>query len=239
MGIKITRKKKRVFLLSAIYGIQKLIPLNKRGKLKLFLNLEWIFERLAHETSFRVYPNEIHPYRLSSKEFIIDEITEKDKVLDLGCGIGFLSSQIASKAQLVVGVDHNANSIKQAQKNHQAENLTFICDKNADFLDDTTEDFDILILSHILEHIENPEEFLNQTKKNFSKIYIEVPDFDKTYMNRVREDLKLRLKYSDDDHVFEFDREDLHQLLQKCKLSIDKEEYRFGVMKIWCTQKRQ
>ena len=49
-----------------------------------------------------------------------------------------------------------------------------------------------------------------------------------------RFDKNSKLIYTDNDHISEFDRAELRELVQKCGLTIQKEEYRFGVQKIWC-----
>lgn len=51
----------------------------------------------------------------------------------------------------------------------------FFCVKRSE------ESFQVLILSHILEHVEKPEVLLKFGRDNFDKIYIEVPDFN--YLN--------------------------------------------------------
>jgi hypothetical protein len=39
-------------MLSLVYRVGKLFPLTPRRKFKLFLDLSWIFSRLAHEQIF-------------------------------------------------------------------------------------------------------------------------------------------------------------------------------------------
>ena len=55
MGIKTSRQKPRNILTSLIYRFQKYLPFSYKFKIKLFLNLEWIFDRLSHEMSFKYY----------------------------------------------------------------------------------------------------------------------------------------------------------------------------------------
>jgi len=235
MGIKLSRKKTKNLLLSIIYRMQKLLPLSNKTKLKLYLDLEWIFDRLSHEISFKIYsPNE-HPVRTFSKEFILSNINGNDIVLDLGCNLGDISFFISEKAKEVVGIDYNKNAIEIAKKRYIKNNLTFIYGEAFEFLNSNNKKFDILILSHILEHLDNPQEFLLRFKDYFKFIYIEVPDFDKSYLNYYRKDLKLKLIYSDNDHVSEFDRDELKSLLRICHIDVIKEEYRFGVQKLWCS----
>ncbi len=233
MGIKLDRKKPRLILMSLIYRISNILPFSNIAKFRLFLNLEWIFDRLSHEMSFRIYSDENHPVRIYSKTFILEFIEESFSVLDLGCKHGVLSNFIAAKAKKVVGIDFDEEAIKVARNKFQKNNLNFEVGEASEYLNKQTEKFDVLILSHILEHLENPRIFLLQFKEHFELIYIEVPDFDRYYLNHYRKDKKLNLIYSDNDHVHEFDRYELREIINDCKLQILKAEYIFGIQKIW------
>jgi SAM-dependent methyltransferase len=233
MGIKIKRIKPRQMLASVLYRLRKL-PLSNRSKFKLFLNLEWIFNRLSHELSFEVYNSQNHPWRKRSLDFILDFVQPEQTVLDLGCARGEITHVIAEKAKNTIGVDHSQEFIDIAQKNHRQENLEFLCMDAIDYLKNTDKTFDILILSHILEHIDEPKAFLETFKNFFRYIYVEVPDFDGTPLNHYRKDLNLPLIYSDNDHVSEFDRYELQDLFEQCNLRVLRSNYIFGVQTYWC-----
>lgn len=234
MGIRTTRQKPRQPMIGIIYRLQKLLPLGTKSKLKLFLNLEWIFDRLSHETSFSIYSPENHPFRKFSKKFILENIDPESTVLDLGCNLGDISFMMAEKAKEVVGIDYDQTAIEKAKATYQLPNLQFYHREAYDYLMENPRQFDTLILSHILEHLDNPEEFLQKFKGFFKKIYIELPDYDRTYLNQYRKDAGLSLIYTDDDHISEFDRDELDALLQKCQIEVFKSEYRYGVQKLWC-----
>ena len=238
MGIKLERQKPRHVLLSIAYLLKKILPLSNEKKFKLFLDLEWIFERLAHEESFKIYNADNHPVRASSKSFILEYITNKHLVFDLGCKYGEISNFISEKAKHVTAVDNNRDSIKIAKNRYNRSNLTFEFGDAYDYLSNQDLKFDILILSHILEHLDNPKQFLVKFKHFFKSIYIEVPDFDRNYLSKYRLDNNINLIYSDNDHVTEFDRTELSSLIAECGLKILKEEYRFGVQKLWCQVKK-
>ncbi len=234
MGIKLSRKKTRNLLLTIIYRIQKLLPLSHKAKFKLYLNLEWIFDRLSHEASFKNYSSDNHPVRTFSKEFILPNISKNDIILDLGCHEGDMSFIISEQAKEVIGIDYNKNAIEIAKQKYKKNNLTFIHGEALEFLKTNKKKFDILILSHILEHLDNPKGFLMSFKDYFHYIYIELPDFERHYLNHYRKDLELKLIYSDDDHITEFDRNELNALLIECNIEVIKEEYKYGVQKLWC-----
>ena len=234
MGITTPRKKPKNIFISFIYRAQKMLPFGAAFKLKLFLNLEWIFERLAHEASFKVYTSEKHHIRQFSKDFIFKNIQESDKVLDLGCKSGDISNMLAEKVKEVVAIDYDKNAIELAKQKYNKPNLKFHHREALEYLKENGEEFDVLILSHILEHLDNPKDFILNFKDYFKHIYIEVPDFDRSYLNHYRKDLGLKLIYSDDDHISEFDRDELELLLKQCNIQILDREFRFGVQKLWC-----
>jgi SAM-dependent methyltransferase len=234
MGVRIPRKKRRVGLLSLLYRVDRLLPLSERRKLKLYLDLEWIFDRLAMESSFRYYPPEAHPHRRFANSFLLRRLAPDMRVLDLGCAKGDVARVLARHVRRVVGVDHDAAAIAIAKKRYQLPNLSFVHGDALEYLQGGDEPFDVLVLSHILEHLDGPEGFIERFAPHFNWFYIELPDFDKSYLNHYRLDLGSSLVYSDDDHVSEFDRVELQTLLKRAGLEVVDAEYRFGLQRLWC-----
>lgn len=234
MGVKLPRQKPTSVLTSAIYRASKLPFMKDRQKFRFFLNLEWIFDRLSHEWSYKYYTPASHPARIYSYAFILDHIKPEDKVLDLGCNLGDISYRVAEVAQKVVGIDYAEKAIEEAKRRYNRPNLEFHCAEAYDYLKKNDTKFDILLLSHILEHLDDPKDFLMKFKDFFSYIYIELPDFDRYYLNHYRKDLNMPIIYSDDDHISEFDRKELKALLKECNIEIMHSEFIFGVQKFWC-----
>jgi SAM-dependent methyltransferase len=235
MGLHLKREKKRVFLLSFFYKISKILFIvSSKRRLNLYLTLEWIFDRLAHEESFNYFPYEKHPLRFHTINFIKKHVTPTDIVLDLGSGYGDMSNKLAELSKKVVGVDYVKGDVEIAKSRHTKPNLKFIYGDAFKYLESCNQKFDIIILSHILEHIDNPIEFLKKCVPYTKKIFIEVPDYDKTYLNHYRTLLNNKIQYTDADHVWEFDREELFELIKNCNLRVLDSDFRFGVMKIWC-----
>lgn len=235
MGLHLERNKNKNFLLTIIYRLSKLLfMISSKKRLSLYLNLEWIFDRLAHEESFKNFHYDKHPLRVYSLKFIQKQISPLDNVLDLGCNLGEVSNKIAEFSNQVVGVDYNNDLITKANSRYNKSNLRFICSDAFSYLEKTSEKFDVIILSHILEHIENPKEFLEKCIPYTKKIFIELPDYDKTYLNYYRAAIKNELNYSDVDHIWEFDREELFLLINDVGLKVIDSEFKYGVIKIWC-----
>lgn len=233
MSVKLTRHKKRLLFKSVLYRLGKL-PIPAKTKLKIWLNLEWMCERMALETSFHVIDASDHPIKTSNRKFLMSCIRPEHSIIDLGCKTGYDSFMLANACRKVVGIDYETQSIDVAKRRYQRPNLTFIAAEGIAYLTDNTEQFDILILSHVLEHLDDPGEFLRQFKRFFKFVYIEVPDFDRSVMNHLRQRLGMELIYSDDDHITEFDRFDLTEMIEKNGLEIVKSEIYLGNMKFWC-----
>jgi SAM-dependent methyltransferase len=149
-------------------------------------------------------------------------------VLEIGCSSGRVLASV--QAAELVGVDSDAAAIARGREEHPS--VTFVHGEAREYLEKAGH-FDVLILSHVLEHIDQPEEFLASLKGHFDRIYIEVPDFDCNTLNQVRLKRGRDLIYTDEDHVAEFDREELQQILASVGLDVFDREFRFGVMRYW------
>src|SRR5262245_4177728 len=114
MGVKIQRKKPTLLWLSVCYRLQKLLPMSKKAKAKMFLNLSWMFDRFAWEASFGYYSRANHPQRLGTLNFTSGHLKPEFNVLDLGCGWGDIAHMISGKVRKVVGIDHDKAAIEKA-----------------------------------------------------------------------------------------------------------------------------
>ena len=208
MKFHFNRKKSRQPLVSIINRTSKLPFASQNRKLKLFLNLNWIFWRLSLEQADKVYGLSDDSMRRKNLSFLLNKLAPSLKVMDLGCKYGRISSIIAENTKSVVGVDHDKSAIDLAVKNNTKDNLSFHHADAYDYLQSNQDNFDVIILSHILEHLEDPEGFLSQFKPFFNYFYIEIPDIDDSYLNHYRHKEGLDLIYTDHDHIWEFDRDD-------------------------------
>jgi SAM-dependent methyltransferase len=177
------------------------------------------------------YSSTDHPGRIGTIQFLSKFLFPEFIVLDLGCSSGDLTKMISSKVKRIDGIDYNINSINQAKIKYTDKNISFIYGDAIEHLKYLNIKYDIIIMSHLLEHIESPELFLKEYLPFTLYFYIEVPDFEKTYHNIYRTDVGSKLIHTDDDHVFEFDREEIEDIFKKLNLTIIAKEFRFGVMR--------
>ncbi len=227
--IRFPRAKPRHLLTSLLYQVHRLLPLSRRAKVRLYLDLEWIFQRFVFENAYDLYPRGKFPVRHSA--FLLDAIQPGQRVLDLGCANGEITAMIAARGADVVGIDQNPALIAQARRENPG--LTFEQGEARAYLAQAPR-FDVLVLSHCLEHLDDPAGFLRGFTAHFTRIYVEVPDFEATHLNQIRIDQGSDLLYMDSDHVCEFTRDELKELCQRAGLSVEAEEYRFGVIRLWC-----
>ncbi|NQY42679.1 MAG: methyltransferase domain-containing protein [Legionellales bacterium] len=114
------------------------------------------------------YLNEaVNPYSLN---FIKNYIKKGDKVLDIGCGPGIMSQEIAKivgEGGGVLGVDISNRQIQLAKKLASQERLTNIKFQQGSATDLTKieEKYDVVYVRFVLIHMRNPYEVAEQVKK--------------------------------------------------------------------------
>ena len=237
MGLKFPRKKPRHIMNSLIYRLSKLPLVPNITKFKWFSDMGWIFNRLAHEYAMELmvkkFGDESHPMQKAQFDFLKDKVSKEDVLLDFGCGTGHNTQRLAKICKSITGVDHDASRIQYANKHFATDNVNFVCSDAVEFLRLSDQKYDVLICAHNLEHLDDPEGLIRALKDYFSYVFIEVPDFEASYLNQAKSLLGSQLNYLDDDHISEFDREEICQLITDQGLKIIESEYRFGVMQYW------
>ena len=92
------------------------------------------------------------------------------RVLDVGCGNGVYTVEIAKIARFVLGVDLNEKFIEEAMKVREREgvqNVKFECCSIEEF--EYKEKFDVAIMMEVLEHVTDEEEVLFKIKELLSE----------------------------------------------------------------------
>ncbi len=232
--LNFSKKKSRQPLLSLIYRFTKFPFAGKKKKFRLFLRLHWIFWRLSIEQAEKIYTLKENPARMASLQFLLGKIENGFSVIDMGCKYGDTSALIAQKAAVVIGIDHDDVAIETAKLRHKEKNLSFLFSDAVEYLGKQTEKFDVIILSHFIEQLEVPEDFLRKAKEHYRFFYLEIPDFDDSSFNHYRKALGETLIYTDNYDRWVFDRDSLSEMITSCGLRIMESECRHGVLKFWC-----
>ncbi len=86
-------------------------------------------------------------------EFVRPYITDK-VVLDMACGTGYGTAEIAKHARSVTGVDIDESSIEYAQTNFNRPTVTYLCESVATVVF-PPETFDIIVSFETIEHLDD------------------------------------------------------------------------------------
>ena len=207
----------RRFIFTSFFILESRDNNQSKSLKNLFLikdKLDWIINERAIK-----YGEGLHPKHLLTNyhQFFIDRIKDGDRVLDVGCGNGSVAISIAKKysKSLITGIDLNKNNnkfAKEKQKKYNLKNLNFInCDINAS----KEISSDVVILSNVLEHIENRSLFLENIHKlsGAHLFLIRVPYFKRDWQIAFRKEIGMYY-FSDKDHKIEHTLEELKQELK-------------------------
>jgi 2-polyprenyl-3-methyl-5-hydroxy-6-metoxy-1,4-benzoquinol methylase len=164
-------------------------------------------------------------------DFFIKRITRDERVLDIGCGIGFLSYDIAEKAgALVVGVDLEERNIKIAKARFAHPNINYV---QADILTTKMDgSFEVVVLSNVLEHLPQRPEFLKALVEAImpSRILLRVPVYERDWRVPLKEELGVDYRL-DTTHCTEYTLESFSQEMAAARLKITHQECRWS--EIW------
>ncbi len=105
----------------------------------------------------------------STNEEIERLVPPRAKVLDIGCTTGKMAKNLNKKDCTVVGIDIDKESLKIARK-HCFKTICIDLD-DSDLLSKSLgrEQFDIIILGDVIEHLKQPGKLLKVLRKNIGK----------------------------------------------------------------------
>lgn len=203
--------------------IIKLIP--KRTRLRIYLKLHSSFYRrisvLVTELNGGIHPKHelMGYYRFFKKNL------EKDSViLDVGCGIGYLSHKLAPSVKEITAIDNNPISIIKAKEFHD-KNINFIIGDVMNYEFD--QKYDSIVLSNVLEHFKDRKALLEKLKSLSNRILIRVPMFDRSWLVLYKKFANQEYRL-DNDHKIEYTLESFTKEMEDVGLRIISTEIKFG-----------
>lgn len=136
-------------------------------------------------------------------------LKKKDKILDIGCGLGVFLFELKKKGYKINGIEPDQHLYKHSKKilgrNIFNGNLQSFIRKNKDI------SFNFISLNKVLEHVCNPKKIIaklpNLMRKN-AYLYIEVPDEASSKKGKNREELFV-------EHLHVFSKKSLSNLLSE------------------------
>jgi O-antigen biosynthesis protein len=112
----------------------------------------------------------------SAHSQITEAVGEKNKVLEFGCGKGFVSEQMQKKFNQITAVEIDPASAKNAEK---FCNRIIVGDIEEIDFSKLGKEFDVAVFGDVLEHLKKPEKTLQKTRKLLKKrggIVVSVPN---------------------------------------------------------------
>jgi SAM-dependent methyltransferase len=179
------------------------------------------------------YGNGTHPKHRLTKyhEFFVNNVGKNESVLDLGSGRGDVTYDISKKtSEKVVGIEINTSNLSYATKTYVRPNLSFI---GGDiYRDIPKKHFDIVILSNVLEHLDDRINLLKtiSDKTTPCKILLRVPCFEREWTVAMKKELELDY-FLDSTHKIEYTHEEFYREMADGGLDIISTIFKWG--EIW------
>jgi 2-polyprenyl-3-methyl-5-hydroxy-6-metoxy-1,4-benzoquinol methylase len=214
---------------AAIYKTRRMNP---REGLKLLFSIDSLLYSAQGRLAIS-YGDGLHTKHKHTgyHDFFTSRIKEAERVLDVGCGNGALACDIATKSGAIVdGIDINEKNIEQARVKHSHPKVGYyVGDATKDL---GTEQYDVVVLSNVLEHLSDRVSFLQKllatTRPN--RILIRVPLFERDWRVPLRKEVGEEWRL-DPTHETEYTQEQFILETKAAGLEVDYFEVRWG--EIW------
>jgi SAM-dependent methyltransferase len=207
-------------------------PLFVRFFLKAFLKFHNFSYRLVGILSSELEPDGLHPkHRLMRyHDWFASRLEKEWDILDIGCGNGAMAYDMKSACRSVTGVDINSDNIKRAEKQFSKEGVSYICADALDYEFET--DFDVFVLSNVLEHIDKRVAFLkkiytNQNKKKPPVLLLRVPMITRDWITLYKKEVGIEWRL-DKTHFTEYSLEQVFDEMNQAGLSVESYSIQFG-----------
>lgn len=132
--------------------------------------MQKINNEFYHELGDKWFEASNHPVALLRAEnrlrnpWIISHLKTKQKIVDLGCGAGFLTNALAKEGHSVTGVDLSKSSLEVARKYDTTKSVIYL---EADATSSTLapHSYDVVCAMDLLEHVNDAQKVIQEAAK--------------------------------------------------------------------------
>lgn len=174
--------------------------------------------------------NGLHPKHRIMKyhDFFVNNTPEGSTVLDIGCGNGALAFDVAEKASKIIAIELNGYNLKVARNKYSKKNIEYIKGDATKY--DFDGEFDAVILSNVLEHLDGRVEFLKKIKNLADKFLIRVPMIDRDWLAMYKKEKGFEYRL-DQEHKIEYTLDSFKKEIELAGLKLEDYSIQFG--EIW------
>jgi 2-polyprenyl-3-methyl-5-hydroxy-6-metoxy-1,4-benzoquinol methylase len=117
-----------------------------------------------YEELWRELPEELHPPDLELRRaFLTGELRPGLRVLDIGCGDGLFTGEIAAAGASVIGADVAEAALERARRRHPGLTFTRVeLDGPLPFADTS---FELVWASEVIEHVSDTARWLSELRR--------------------------------------------------------------------------
>jgi SAM-dependent methyltransferase len=200
--------------------------------LRFLLRVDGVLYSLEGQAAV-AYGGGVHAkHRLTGyHEFFVQRVRPGERVLDVGCGVGWMAFEMAERAKArVVGIDQDAETIRVAESRFAHPQVRYLVGDVLRALPD--ERFDVVVLSNVLEHLPARPRFLRQIRQTLgpSRVLIRVPLFEREWRVPLRKELGVEWRL-DATHETEYTLDAFAEELRVAGMALIQQEVRWG--EIW------
>lgn len=188
-------------------------PIENLGK--YYESKNYISHTDAKKSIFERFYQMAKSINLNNKLELINKVSNGKNILDYGCGVGDFLEHLQKNGYDVLGMEPNDSARKIAQSKIGKEKVT------STELEHNDQKFDIITLWHVLEHIPNLNEIIQQLKNHLSengRLIIAVPNhksYDAEYYG------KYWAAYDVPRHLWHFSASSMNKLFNNFGMKIE------------------
>ena len=169
-------------------------------------------------------------------DFFLARVASGERVLDIGCGHGALAGDLAGLGAVVTGVDRDQAAIREARSRYARTGARFVA---ADASRLPPGPSDVVILSNVLEHLDDRVAFLKAVvaSSGAARVLVRVPLFERDWRVPLKRELGVDFRL-DPTHRVEHTLQDFDTEIADAGLLVEDRQVRWGEIWAVCRPRR-